>query len=75
MSTHIIYVCGKNMGRAMGRENVSSGICGQCGASLACASVQSDQGLHCPLTQSLTSTECMNGGKGPDAHCACAFFV
>ena len=24
-------------------------------------SVQSDQGLHCPLTESLDTTECMNG--------------
>ena len=26
-----------------------------------CASVQSDQGLSCPLTESLDTTECMNG--------------
>ena len=28
---------------------------------LACASAQSDQDLHCPLTESLDTTECMNG--------------
>ena len=26
-----------------------------------CALAQSDQGLHCPLTESLDTTECMNG--------------
>ena len=26
---------------------------------------QSDQGLHCPLTESLATTECMNGKQRP----------
>ena len=29
----------------------------------ACASAQSDQGLHCLLTESMDTTECL---KGPD---------
>ena len=42
-------------------ENVSLGICGQHRPKSACASAQSDQGHHCPLTDSLESaTECMN---------------
>ena len=40
---------------------MSSGIRGQRRPRSACASVQSDQGLHCPLTESLDTTECMNG--------------
>ena len=32
---------------------------------LACPSVQSDQGLHCPLIESLDTTECMNGEQRP----------
>ena len=41
--------------------NVSSGICGQGRPSSACASAQSDQGLPCPLTESLDTVECING--------------
>ena len=41
-------------------ENVSLGICGQRRPRSDCASAQSDQGLHCPLTESLGNTECMN---------------
>ena len=44
-------------------ENVSPGICAQRRARSACASAQSDQGLHCPLTESLNTTECMNGAQ------------
>ena len=29
--------------------------------SSACATTQSDEGLSCPLTKSLDTTECMNG--------------
>ena len=32
-------------------ENVSSGICGQRKPRSACASAQSNQGFHCPLTE------------------------
>ena len=32
----------------------------------ACASVQSDQGLHCPLTESMATRECKNGDKCTD---------
>ena len=42
----------------------SLGICGQRKPRSACASAQSDQGLHCPLTESLDTTECMNGEQG-----------
>ena len=31
----------------------------------ACSSAQSGQGLHCPLTESLDTTECMNGEQRP----------
>ena len=37
-------------------ENVSSGICGQRRPRSACASAQSYQGRHCPLTESLYIT-------------------
>ena len=42
-------------------ENVSLGICGQ----LRPRSAQSDQGLCCPLTESLDSVECINGEQMP----------
>ena len=42
-------------------ENVSLGICGQRRPRSACTSTQSDQGLHCLLTESYDTTECMNG--------------
>ena len=29
------------------------------------SATQSDQGLRCPQTESLDTTECMNGGKMP----------
>ena len=41
-------------------KNVSSSMCGQQRPRSDCASAQSDQGLHCPLTESLDTTECMN---------------
>ena len=43
------------MGRAM--RKVSSGICGQQRPRSACASAQSDQGLHCRLTESLDTID------------------
>ena len=44
---------------------MSSGMCGQRRPRSACASAQSDQGLHCPLTESLDTIECMNGEQKP----------
>ena len=46
-------------------ENISSGTCGQWWPRSACAFAQSDQGLHCPLTESLDITECMNWEQRP----------
>ena len=40
-------------------DNVSSGICGQRSRS-ACATAQSDQSLHCLLTESFDTTECIS---------------
>ena len=40
-------------------QNVSSGIYGQQRPRSDCAFAQSDQGLHCPLTESLDTTGCM----------------
>ena len=31
-------------------------------------SAQSDQGLHCPLTESLDTTECMIGEQRPESY-------
>ena len=42
-------------------KNVSSGICGQWRQRSAYASMQSDQGLHCLLAESLDATESMKG--------------
>ena len=48
-----------------------SGICRRrrprpdCADRPACASAQSDQGLHCALTESLDTIECMNGEQIP----------
>ena len=46
-------------------ENVSSGIRRQLRSRSACAFAQSDQGYHCPLTESLHTTEYMNGEQKP----------
>ena len=40
-------------------------ICGQQMPRSACASAQSDQGLHCPITESLDTTEYMNWDQRP----------
>ena len=42
-------------------ENMSSDICGQRRPRPACTSVQSDQGLCCPQTESLDTIESING--------------
>ena len=42
-------------------ENMSFGTCRQQRPRSAFSSMQSDQGLHRPLTESLDTTECMNG--------------
>ena len=42
---------------AMPCENMYSGIWGQPRPRSACAYMQSDQGLHCPLTEKLDTTE------------------
>ena len=43
----------------------SSGICGQRRPRSDCASAQSDQGLQCPLKESLDTREWMNGEQRP----------
>ena len=40
-----------------------SDICGQRMSRSACASAQSDQGLHCPQTEILDTTKCMTGSQ------------
>ena len=40
-------------------KNVSSGICGQRRPRSTCTSAQSDQDLHCPLTESLDTIDSM----------------
>ena len=49
-------------------ENVSLSTCGQLRPRSACASAQSAQVLHCPLTESLDTTECMNGEQMPGSY-------
>ena len=44
---------------------MSSGICVQRRPGPACASAQSDQGFHYPLSELLDITECMNGEQNP----------
>ena len=46
-------------------ENVSSGICRQRWSRSACTSALSDQGLSCPLQESLDTTECMDWEQRP----------
>ena len=46
-------------------KNVSSGICRQGRSRSACASAQSDQGLCCSLTESINTTEYLNGEQRP----------
>ena len=47
-------------------ENVFAGICRQRRPRSACTDALADLGLHCPLTESLDTTECMSEKKGPD---------
>ena len=49
---------------------VSLGICGQRRPRSACASAQSDQGLHCPLAGSLGTIKCLNGVYMPERNFA-----
>ena len=44
---------------------VHENICRQRRPRSDCPSTQSDQGLHCPLTESLDTTECMNREQSP----------
>ena len=50
----------EQMGRALGKR-IFRHMLGQQMPISACASARSDQGLHYPLTESLDTTECMNG--------------
>ena len=52
-----------NMGLAMRKR--SFGHMRAARPRSACASAQSDQGLHCPLTESLDTIECMTGEQRP----------
>ena len=59
-----------NLARAIDKlaapwENVSSRKCGQRRPRSACAFAQSDQGLRCPLTESLDTIECFDGEQMP----------
>ena len=45
-------------------ESVSSGICGQRRPRSDCASAQSNQDPHCPLTEPLDTTICMSREQG-----------
>ena len=45
--------------------HVSSGIGGQRRPRSACASAQSDQGLHCPLTESFDTIKRIIGAQMP----------
>ena len=51
-------------------ETCLSGVCGQRRPRSACASAQSDQSLHCPLTEALDTTECMNEEQIPGRYFA-----
>ena len=44
---------------------LGSDICGQRRPRSACASAQSDQDLHCLLTESLDTAECIDGEQMP----------
>ena len=52
--------------RAAPCGNVSVSICRQQRPRSACASMQSDQGIHCPQTESLDTIECFNGEQMPN---------
>ena len=45
-------------------------VCGQRRPRSDCADAQSDLGLQCPLTESLDTTECMNGEHRPGQYFA-----
>ena len=53
-------------------QNVYSGICWQRRPRSACDSARSDQGLHCPQTESFETIEHINGEQMRGWDCACA---
>ena len=55
-----VYYFGRNMVKRV------FGICGQRRPRSACASAQSDQGLHCPLTELSDTIDCVNGRQRPE---------
>ena len=55
----ISFATKKNMGLAM--RKVAFVQCGHLRPRSACTSAQTNQGLNCPLTELLATTECMNG--------------
>ena len=57
---------------AMSCENVPSGICGRRRPRSDCASAQSDQCLHSPLTKLFDTTKCMGGEQRPGGYSAYA---
>ena len=54
--------------RALQCDNVFWGICAQQRPRSACAFAQSDQGIHCPVTESLDTIECISGEQMPGWH-------
>ena len=55
-----------SVGLAMRKRVLRScGICGQRRPRSACVSTQSHQGLHCPLTESFDTIECITGEQTP----------
>ena len=54
------------------KNDVSLGTCGQRRPRSDCASAQSDQGLPCPLIESLDTTECLNEEQRPIRYIAYA---
>ena len=58
------------MKRAMRKKSLV--ICGQRRPRSDCANAQSDLGLRCLLTESVDTTECMNGEQRPECYFAFA---
>ena len=51
-------------------KSMSLGRCGQRRHRTVCTLAWADQGLHCLLTESLDTTECMNGKQTPGPSCS-----
>ena len=73
MRKRVFRLCGQQRPRldwTASCENCVFGLCAERRPRSDCASLQSDLVLRCPLTESLDTTECINGEQRPRSYFA-----